>query len=77
MNSLAELVIALVEAVPADAGGPDAGVRVDVERLAVALPIEARLAGGELRASAPRGRLGTGFDPPVGRIELAITRGAA
>lgn len=78
MIALADLVIALIDAVPPDVGGPAAGVRVEVDDLAVALPVEARLAAdGRLCASAPRGRLATGFDPPVGRIELAVTRRGA
>jgi hypothetical protein len=73
--ALSELLVSLVDAVPADAGGPLAGVRLAVAELALALPIEARLGGdGSLRASPPRGRLATGFDPPHGRLEISIAR---
>jgi len=69
MIDMADLLVALVEAVPLAAGGPDAGVAVDVESMEVDLPIETRLGdGGALLASFPRGRMATDFDPELARV---------
>lgn len=77
MNGLEHLVAELVDAVPDGAGGAFEGVRVVVDAAEIALPIEARLgAGGAVVASAPRGRQRTGFDPPLARLRLSLTREA-
>lgn len=74
MIALDELVVALLDAVPQDAGGRDDGVRVEIDEVAMTLPIEVRF--GALRgleASAPRGRYATGFDQPHHLLTLAFT----
>lgn len=78
MIALEELLAALLDAVPLAAGDAAAGVRVDVDTLSIAVPLEVRFAStGGLRASAPRGRVATGFDPPHARVEVAFARSAA
>jgi hypothetical protein len=65
----AELLVGLTEALPLDAGGPDAGIELLVESLEVTLPIEARLAAdGTLLASFPRGRMATSLVPAHGKL---------
>jgi hypothetical protein len=75
VTALGDLLVALLEAVPADVGDEHAGVRVAISDLAIDLPVETRIgADGTLRASAPRGRLATGFDPPLGAMHVAFSR---
>jgi hypothetical protein len=77
MLRLEDLLSDLLDALPADAGGADVGVRVLVTEVDVELPLEARIgAGGHLRASLPRGRWRSGFELPLGRLGARFTRGA-
>jgi len=71
--ALEELLVAMIGELPI-AGGDLVVTAVELE-----LPIESRLDGrGHLEASWPRGRFGTGFDPPLGAIHLHLTvEGAA
>jgi hypothetical protein len=70
----AELLVGLIEALPLDAGGPDAGVALVVESLEITLPIEARLAAdGALLASFPRGRLATSLAPAHGKLATVFS----
>jgi hypothetical protein len=78
MIALDELVVALLDSVPIDAGGVDDGVRVEIDEVAMTLPVEVRFAAHRgLEASAPRGRFATGFDSPHHLLTLAFTTGSA
>jgi hypothetical protein len=76
--ALEELVVALLDTVPQETGGAGDGVRIEIDEVAMTLPVEVRFgAGGGLEASAPRGRQATGFDPPHHLLSLGFTtRGA-
>jgi hypothetical protein len=51
-------------------------VRVAVDAVELTLPVETHLEpGGRFLASAPRGRIATGFDPPHGAVALTLSRG--
>ncbi len=77
MKPLELLLTELVDSIPEGAGSAAEGVRVEVDSAELALPIEARLGrAGALFASAPRGRQATGFDAPLGRLGISLTRGA-
>jgi hypothetical protein len=78
MTSLEDLLIALLDAAPRGAGAAGAGLRVEVDAIELAIPIESRLArDGRFLASAPRGRIATGFDPPHGALAVVLARGDA
>jgi len=65
MTGLAELVVAAIAELPLGDGD------LVVSSVELALPIEPRLAAtGALEASWPRGRMITGFDPPLGTLEV-------
>jgi hypothetical protein len=69
VSPFGDLLIQLGSALGGGAGAPEAGVAVDVTAVDLTLPIEAIIgAGGELRASLPRGRMATGFQLPHGRV---------
>ena len=54
----------------------DAPPGLVVTEWALEAPVEARIArDGSLELSMPRGRLATGFDPPLGRIALRVEAG--
>lgn len=78
MSSLEDLLAGLLDAVvpgAGDASAGGAGIRVEVEAIELALPIEARLApGGQFLAGAPRGQLATGFDLPHGELAVVLVR---
>ncbi|MFH1465884.1 MAG: hypothetical protein ABIO70_15965 [Pseudomonadota bacterium] len=77
MRGLDALLLELADGLVEEAGGPEQGVRVEVERVELALPVEARLDGaGRIVATLPRGRLVTGFMVPPGRLRVSFTRGA-
>ncbi|HUQ04026.1 MAG TPA: hypothetical protein VM261_16120 [Kofleriaceae bacterium] len=74
MIALDELVVALLDTVPHESGGADDGVRIEIDEVAMTLPVEVRFgARGGLEASAPRGRYATGFDPPHQVLSVAFT----
>jgi hypothetical protein len=78
MIALDELVVALLDAVPQDKGGASDGVRVEIDEVAMTLPVEVRFgARRELEASAPRGRYATGFDLPHHLLTVAFTTRSA
>jgi hypothetical protein len=53
---------------------PMTGGDLVVSSVELELPIESRLdPRGHLEASWPRGRFGTGFDPPLGAVTLHLT----
>jgi hypothetical protein len=77
MPGLDALLIELADGLVEEAGGPAQGVRVEVERVDLALPVEARMDGdGHIVATLPRGRLVTGFMVPPGRLRVSFARGA-
>ncbi|HSR98203.1 MAG TPA: hypothetical protein VLM79_14190 [Kofleriaceae bacterium] len=68
MTGLDELVIAVIAELPLGEGD------LVVTSVELTLPIEPRLARtGALEASWPRGRMVTGFDPPLGTLEVTLT----
>lgn len=78
MIALDELVVALLDAVPQDAGGASDGVRVEIDEVAMTLPVEVRFGAHRgLEASAPRGRHATGFDLPHHLLTVAFTTRSA
>lgn len=78
MIALSELVVALLESVPWQAGGAGDGVCVEIDEIAMTLPVEVRFgAHSGLEASAPRGRYATGFDLPHQLLTLAFTSRSA
>jgi hypothetical protein len=73
--ALSDLVASLLDAVPLEAGDEGAAIRIEVEEVELALPIEARMArDGSFVAGAPRGRIATGFDAPLGALALVVAR---
>jgi hypothetical protein len=72
--ALEQLVVSLLDRVPQDTGDADDAVRIVIDEVAMTLPIELRFgAGGELLASAPRGRFATGFDLPHHVMSVGFT----
>ena len=75
MNQLEALLVGLIEALPAGAGGPADGVAVELSSVELAIPVEAHVdAGGRVRASLPRGRIATGYDVQLCRMALRYVR---
>jgi hypothetical protein len=75
VNTLSDLVASLVDAVPPEVGDDGAAIRIAVEQIELSLPIEAWLArDGRLLVGAPRGRIATGFDTPLGELALVVAR---
>jgi hypothetical protein len=73
MQAFGELIVHLARLVPERASAPGAALEVQVSALELTLPFESRIEhGGELLASLPRGRLATGFDPPLGNLSLKL-----
>jgi hypothetical protein len=69
------LLVELTEALPDGAGAPEEGTRLEVSSVGLTLPIETRLAAsGGLMACAPRGRLATAFQLPIGLLRATFTR---
>lgn len=65
MMTFSDLVTDIVDRIPTSAGGPDDGLALGVTSIEITLPIEARITDdGALVASAPRGRMATGFAIP-------------
>ncbi len=78
LRGIEHVLANLVESILARAGGPEDGVALRVTRFDLEVPCEMRLnrhAG--LDASMPRGRLATGFDPPLGQIRAVFEEGDA
>ena len=69
MLTLGDLLVQLVEGMPAGVASSEAQLALETTALDLTLPIESRIAhGGDLQASLPRGLLRTGFDPPLGQV---------
>lgn len=78
MTPLELFLVDLVDSMPDGAGSAAQGVRVEVGSAELMLPLESRLGrGAALFACAPRGRQATGFDAPIGRLHVSLSRGAA
>jgi hypothetical protein len=78
MIALDELVVALLDTVPQDTGGAGDGVLVEIDEVAMTLPVEVRFGARRgLEASAPRGRYATGFDLPHQLLTVAFTTRSA
>lgn len=78
MIALDELVVALLDSVPRDTGSAGDGVRVEIDEVAMTLPVEVRFGSQRgLEASAPRGRYATGFDLPHQLLTVAFTTRSA
>jgi hypothetical protein len=76
MTSLEAFLVDLVGGLPEGAGSPEVGVRVEVSSAGVELPIETWIGeGGRLHACAPRNRMVTGFQLPIGRLAVGFERG--
>jgi len=67
MTGLDELLVAIIAELPLGDGD------LVVSTVELAVPIEPRFAAtGALDASWPRGRMITGFDPPLGTLEVTV-----
>ena len=64
----------LIDAMPPAVGDPVTGDGIGIVDLHVELPVEARVDGQGLHVTTPRGRMVTGFDPPLGRIRMRVRR---
>jgi hypothetical protein len=73
LRGIEQVLVDLADSVLARAGGPEAGVAIRVTRFNLDVPCELRLnTRAGLDASMPRGRLATGFDPPLGQIRAVF-----
>ena len=78
MTNLEALIVGLVDALPDDAGGPEAGVRVEMTAIDLAIPVETHVdSNGHVRASLVRGRLATGYDADLCQMSLRYERTGA
>jgi hypothetical protein len=68
VTSLGQLLLELVDQLPAEAGGPADGVRVAITTVEMDLPLESRLIDGSFAASLPRGRWRSGVEMPQGAL---------
>ncbi len=76
MRAFSDLVSDMVDLIPATSGGPDDGIALDVTSIEITLPIEARITDdGALVASAPRGRMATGFTIPHAHVRARFDVG--
>jgi len=76
VTSLEDILVELLDAVPSGVGGAEDGIRVEVDAIELAIPVEARLGhDGRLLVSAPRGQIATGFDLPHGALAIVLARG--
>jgi hypothetical protein len=75
VTHLEELILGFAAGIPDDAGGPEAGVRVEITSVDLAVPIETHVGGdGLVRASLPRGRLATGHDVLLSQLIMRFDR---
>jgi hypothetical protein len=63
-----QLLVDLVQELPAGAGGAGDGVRVEITTVEMELPLESRLGAGVFQASLPRGRWRSGVEMPAGTL---------
>jgi hypothetical protein len=70
VRPFAELIEEIADGLPRPAGEPAAGVVVSATDVDLLIPIESRIEpGAVLHASLPRGRMVTGFQPVMGRLQ--------
>jgi hypothetical protein len=70
VNLLSRFIEDIAAGLPQSKGSPESGAVVSATDVELAIPLESRIgAGAVLHASLPRGRLATGFDMPLGRLE--------
>lgn len=75
MIHLEQLILDFADGIPDDAGGPEAGVRVELTSVDLVVPVETRFGeDGLVRATLPRGRLATGHDPVHSHLALRFDR---
>jgi hypothetical protein len=78
VTDLEDLILGLADGIPDDAGGPEAGIRVELTSIDLEVPVETLLGlDGRVHATLPRGRLATGHDPIHSRIALRFDRQGA
>ena len=66
MTSFAELLVGLIADLPIDEGD------LVVSEVDLEIPVESRMSNRGLEAAWPRGRVATGFDPPLAMISMRI-----
>ncbi len=66
MTNLGALLVEMIDELPIACGD------LVVSGVELELPIESRLDAGVMRASWPRGRMITGFDPPLGTLAVSF-----
>jgi hypothetical protein len=75
MRHLEDLIATLAGGLPGGLGGPESGVRVESTTVDLMVPVETHVDGGGLvRATLPRGRLATGWDPLHSRLTIGFER---
>lgn len=75
MQRFEDLVLEFAESIPLGTRDIGASFEVIVDEVQLDIPIESRIGtNGHLQATAPRGRLATGFDIPHGRVQLKLVR---
>lgn len=68
MIAFDQLLVAMIDELPLGSGD------LVVSGVELELPIESRLdAAGQLQVSWPRGRMTTGFDPPLGALAVTLS----
>ncbi len=80
MVALEDLLVGLADSAldrAREASGDGAVAQIEVTAVQIELPIETRMIAGRVEACAPRGRLATGFDMPLGRLKARFALEAA
>ena len=73
MSPIGQLLTEMLDELPLSVRDGDEAVHVSSVDLA--LPVETRIGkDGTLMATAPRGRLATGFDPQLGMLTVSFER---
>jgi hypothetical protein len=76
LRGIEHVLVDLADSILARAGGSEDGIEVHVTRFDLEVPCELRLnARAGMDASMPRGRLATGFDPPLGQLRAMFQEG--
>ena len=76
LRGIEQVLVDLADSILARAGGSEDGIAIHVTRFELDVPCELRLNGrAGLDASMPRGRLATGFDPPLGQLRAVFQEG--
>jgi hypothetical protein len=75
VNHLEHLITSLADGLPEGLGDAEDGIRVESTTVDMTVPVETYVdQRGSVRASLPRGRLATGWDPIHSRLVLAFER---